>query len=315
MDISVLMATCRRDEILQKTLESFCKLDTEGLHWELLVADNACKKSTQELVQRYSDCLPINYVPARKPGKNNALLSIIPHATGSLLIFTDDDIIADPAWLHEYKVATNRLPNYDIFGGQILPHFPDEAHLDPRIPFDHQFTKSAYALTFWPPLEGTVSPSRIWGPNMAVRKRVIDSGISFNPEIGPNGNNYVMGSETEFIARAHDAGFKIMYLPKVIVQHQLRKEQLTLSWLRGRAYRTGRARAKVYREFDGFNKVFGAPKFLWRKVFQSYIAMQFHYLLHNHKKRFNAMVEFGQLQGALFEMRQEYKEAKSSKHE
>lgn len=312
MEISVILATFRRNDILKKTLDSFCSLNQSGLDWELLIADNAADASTLELVGTYNARLPIRYVAEPKPGKNNALLAALRHTSGSLLIFTDDDIIAPSNWLQEYRNATARHPESDIFGGQILPHFPNGARLDPRIPFDHQFTKSAYALTFWEPIEGPVSPSRIWGPNMAVRRGVFEKGISFNPEIGPNGKNYVMGSETEFVTRANEAGCKITYLPSVIVQHQLREEQLTLSWLEGRAYRTGRARAKVYREFDEFNKVFGVPRFVWRKVAQAYVAMHLYNLLNNFGKGFDAMIEFGQLQGAIFEMRQEYHEAKST---
>lgn len=307
MDISVILATFQRNEILTKTLESFCKLQTEGLSWELIVADNACEANTQDLVQGYSEKLPIKYIQEKKPGKNNALLAALPLAKGSLLVFTDDDIIAPADWLQEYLISTARHPNCDIFGGQILPHFPEGIRIDKRIPFDHQFTKSAYALTFWEPIEAPVSPSKVWGPNMAVRNRVFERGITFNPEIGPNGNNYVMGSETEFVTRAHTAGFEIMYLPTVKVQHQLRPEQLSLDWLQGRAFRTGRARAKVYREFDKFEKLFGVPKFVWRKAAQSYLAMHLFKLLNNKNKYYDETIKYNQLKGAISELRNEYR--------
>ena len=36
---------------------------------------------------------------------------------------------------------------------------------------------------------GPIKATEIFGPNMAVRKNIFDSGIVFNEEIGPNGLN------------------------------------------------------------------------------------------------------------------------------
>ena len=48
MDISVILATYHRPEILNRTLESFCSLDTNLLKWEVLVVDNAYDIKTQK---------------------------------------------------------------------------------------------------------------------------------------------------------------------------------------------------------------------------------------------------------------------------
>ena len=101
MDISVILATYKRPEILSKTLQSFCALETEGLEWEVLVVDNAGDLDTRTTVYRYQHHLPLKYFIELAPGKNNALNHAVKKARGDLFVFTDDDIIADPRWLME----------------------------------------------------------------------------------------------------------------------------------------------------------------------------------------------------------------------
>lgn len=307
MDISLLLATYRRNDTLKTTLTSLTRLDTENLAWHVLVADNDCSSETETLVKSFGNRLPIHYIPAPKPGKNNALMTALPCATGDLIVLTDDDIIASSDWLQEYKRCADRLNQYSIFGGRILPHFPKNCAIDSRIPLKHDFTTASYALTTWDEIEGPTKPSRIWGPNMAVRREVFEKGLNFNPNVGPHGTNYVMGSETEFLLRASEAGFAMAYLPSVVVHHQIREEQLHLDWFRGRAFRSGRARTVVYREFDKFNKVFGAPLFVWRKCFLA--GLKYRGLRVSGKKdaAFTALIEYEQLRGAIAEMRRESK--------
>ena len=57
MDISVVLATYHRPEMLNRTLESFCSLDTKTLKWEVLVVDNAYDIKTE----RSSIIIEINY--------------------------------------------------------------------------------------------------------------------------------------------------------------------------------------------------------------------------------------------------------------
>lgn len=303
MDISVILATFRRDDILQRTLESFCNLHTGSLSWELIVVDNACEENTKAVASSFSSRLPIHYLEESKPGKNNALLSAIPKSQGQLLVFTDDDVIAESDWLEQYLSCANRLLEFDIFGGKILPSFPESVTLDTRVPLDHPFTRSSFGLTDWEQEEGAIKPSRIWGANMAVRRRVIEQGLTFNPSVGPKGANYIMGSETEFLNRAHDAGIKMAYLPSAVVQHQVRPEQMTLDWIRGRAFRLGRGRVAVSQEFQVFNKLWGVPLFVWRQYVQLYLKSLLFTLGRQNTRAYDTLIEYEQIRGIVSELR------------
>ena len=299
MDVSILFATCNRDEILKRTLDSLCQLNYKNLNLEILVIDNAVKTSTKSLVESYHSLLPIQYLEQSVPGKNHALNKGLSKASGELLVFTDDDIIATPEWIQALLEGSNNWPNHDLFGGKILPDYPPEKP-DPRIDFNHSMIPSAYVILNKDIPESEISVGMIWGPNMAVRKRVFDSGFMFDPNIGPNGKNYVMGSETDFLYRAADAGYRAVYIPNAVVSHQIRPEQLTIAWVTQRAFRQGKgfvAIAKTKNELKNFKMIMGAPRFLYKKIIMSYFLSHFNALTLNKEKRFHHLIHYHYYKG------------------
>ena len=214
-------------------------METTGLDWEVILVDNAGNDETARISASFSASLPLKYLEETAPGKNNALNTALNHASGDLFIFTDDDIIPDPAWAKSLVDAADRWQDSDLFGGRILPKYPAGITVPPVN--DQDFLAVAYVFADWDLPEGNHFPAtKIWGPNMMVRRRVFDQGLHFNANVGPTGKNYLMGSETEFLKRARKAGFTDVYVPSALVYHQIRSEQLSHSWLFGRAFRLGR---------------------------------------------------------------------------
>lgn len=268
LDVSIIFATYKRGEILSRTLESFLSLKTDDINYEIVVVDNACEITAKILVDSYGGKLPIMYLQEPTPGKNSALIMGIKVSKGNILIFTDDDIVAHPDWLCEMVSGISRHSDCHLFGGKILPDYPTGYEkLTKNIDLSHWFIPSAFVIADWEQAEGVIQAGRIWGPNMAVKRVVFESGINFNPNIGPNGKNYVMGSETEFLQRASAAGYKAAYLPKAVVLHQIRKEQLNLDWLMGRAFRAGRGHAATKTDRTAI-RLFGVPRYLFKKYLQ-----------------------------------------------
>ncbi|MDX2503848.1 MAG: glycosyltransferase family 2 protein [Gammaproteobacteria bacterium] len=239
MKLSIIFSTFNRNDILTNTLQGLVDMNTTDLDWEVILVDNAGNKETASIASTFSSVLPLKFLVEKMPGKNNALNTALEHATGELFIFTDDDIIADSAWVKSMLGAAERWPDCDLFGGRILPKYP-EGEAAPPIN-DKQFMSVAYVIADWNLPEGKHFPeTKIWGPNMMVRRRVFDRDLRFNPDIGPNGSNYIMGSESDFLKRARSEGYQELYVPTSLVYHQIRPEQLTHAWLYGRAFRLGR---------------------------------------------------------------------------
>lgn len=265
MDISVLLATWYRADILYRTLESFCSLDAKGLKWEVLVVDNANDKETQKVIDNYRNKLPIKYLLETKKGKSNALNKGVEVAKGGLFVFTDDDVIADSNWLVEMWEGAKRWPNYSVFGGRILPIFPKG-----KIPIskEHPFFKGAYVVADWDINEGPYQAEKVWGPNMCVRSSIFHQGWRFNPNLGPNGTEYIMGDETELTTKLEKDGIGAIYLPKSLVYHQIRPEQMDIKWVYRRAFMNGRTRA-WNGDWPNVPRLFGIPRYLVREAIEA----------------------------------------------
>ncbi len=52
VDISVVFATYRRADILEKTLEAFTSVIADALRWQLVVVDNGDDPASQEVLRR-----------------------------------------------------------------------------------------------------------------------------------------------------------------------------------------------------------------------------------------------------------------------
>jgi hypothetical protein len=239
MKLSIIFSTFNRNDILTRTLQGLVDMDTSDLEWEVVFVDNAGNDETARIANTFSSLLPLKFIVEKNTGKNSALNTALEQSSGELFIFTDDDVIPDKRWAKSMISAADRWPDFDLFGGRILPEYP-EGKTPPPIK-DAHFMSVAYVIADWDLPEGKQFPAtRTWGPNMMVRRRVFDSGLRYNAEIGPVGFDYVMGSESELLIRARAAGYQELYVPSSLVYHQIRPEQLTRSWLYGRSFRLGR---------------------------------------------------------------------------
>ncbi|NNE09770.1 MAG: hypothetical protein HKN20_14515, partial [Gemmatimonadetes bacterium] len=128
---------------------------------------------------------------------------------------------------------------------------------------------------------------------------LFSGGWSFDPAFGPNGTDYVMGSETEFTARLEAAGHEPVYLPRASVEHQIRDEQLGAPWLFGRAMRAGRMEA-VKSGHPGGANLFGAPRYLTRAVVSAWLRYT---LALSPRAKLHAGIELGRLRGLIREYR------------
>ena len=268
MDISVILPTYKRSKILTKTLEDFCKLNTDGLIWELIIVDNADDPATQNVVKEYEKRLPIKFLVETKPGKNNALNSAIPEAKGDLFVFTDDDVTPDKEWLQKIVRATARWPDVRVFGGRVEPIFPH--NVSDRIT---NAAFSGYVFGQYHPYknEGICNETTPSGANCWLRREIFDAGLRYDPSIGPDGshaNRKKSGSELEFFERLLNAGEKIVYVPTALVFHNIQRHQTTYRYLLKRAYAGGRGWARIYDSWHGCKKIGGIPIFLFKKMLE-----------------------------------------------
>lgn len=237
LDISVLIATRSRAQLLRGTLESMCALDTHDLMWELLVVDNGSTDDTPAVLDAYRRRLPLVTLHQPEPGKNRSLNAMLGRLRGALTVLTDDDVILPPDWLQVWKAAADRWPGDAVFGGRIVPRFPPGT---PDWIVSRSFPMRAQCFAAFEPRQGEAPyDGTAFGPNLAVRTPVFTE-HRFADNLGPAGGRYAMGGETEFLWRLRDAGYRIIYVPDACVEHVIESDRLTQAALFSRARNAGR---------------------------------------------------------------------------
>lgn len=236
--ISLLIATRNGAATIGRTLEALARQEDPGEAVEIFIVDNASQDATPQVVERFKKKLPITLLHEPTPGKNHALNQAVDLACGDKILFTDDDTLPDSNWLRCMGQAFDAQPEFDIFGGEITPVWPDDVPPETvqLVPLG-----AAFAVTDRSNASGPVAPIHVWGPNMAVRGEVFARGHRFNGGFGPRGREYVMGGETEFTCRVSRDGYQAFWVAGSQVGHIIRPEQLELEWIAGRAVRNGRS--------------------------------------------------------------------------
>jgi len=298
--LTVVIATHNGARTLPRVLDAYTRLDTVEGGWKLVIVDNASNDETEGIIKAFAPKLPVTYLFEPRRGKNVALNSAIASFEGDLVVFSDDDAIPQSTWLKRLKDCADENTDFDIFGGAIRPMWevepPDWVHrlVPPGL---------TYAITDSNLANGPISPGLIWGANMAIRLRAFNEGHRFNERVGPKGNNYVMGSETEFTIRIRKYGYKSWFCPDSIVYHFIRSYQLEKKWIFGRAYRSGRG--AFQREQNTLKpeipKLFGAPRWMVRKLINEGLVAVAARIIGNSDRNFLARWEMSFILGYLSE--------------
>jgi glycosyltransferase involved in cell wall biosynthesis len=239
LDISVLIATHNRAEILRRTLQSMTRLDLEGISVEFVLIDNNSSDNTRQVIESFRTKLPIRYLFEPRPGQNCARNRALADVQlGSLVAFTDDDIEADRNWLRTIFSAARRWPNHSVFGGTVYPILP-RMNI-PKWAQSPVLQRLCFSAHRYGDSEGPYSERHypISG-NFWVRREVFANGRRFDEAIGPRPGKYVMGSETLFLMQLAEEGYGMIYSPHAVVGHRIQPWQVSVGNILRRGFRGG----------------------------------------------------------------------------
>lgn len=298
--LTVMMATRNGAGWIAQCLDSFCSLEEPAGSYKLVIIDNASTDGTADIVRTYMDRLPIMLLFQPKPGKNRALNFGLDHIEGDLVVFTDDDIIAAPDWLVQWRWAADQFPESGIFGGSINPYWrktPPEWLLEIISP------EMVYALTGARHQDGAIEPGLIYGPNMMVRADIFAGGHRFDETVGPDGSaTYIMGSETAFTESMAARNIHCRFVSQPAVSHIIREGQVDPDWVAGRYSRYARLVARTFeKNYDG-PRLFGAPRYLFRVILDHAIMKALYFVTGNSKLFYRHKFLYNESLGVLREL-------------
>lgn len=107
--VSVLILTRNRPQILAKCLNSL-KIQRVSIN-QVVVVDNGLEKPAIKIVSGFREDFEIDYFQEKKQGEAFARNKALKLAKGKVLVFIDDDCVADKKWLENIILHFQKYPN------------------------------------------------------------------------------------------------------------------------------------------------------------------------------------------------------------
>jgi glycosyltransferase involved in cell wall biosynthesis len=272
MQVSVVIGTYNRAHLLKGTLEALASQEVpDSLKWEIVVVDNNSRDTTAQVVTAFSKttATPVRYVFEPRQGLSHARNRGVKEARGSIIAFTDDDVLPAPDWITQVAAAIDRWNAHGV-GGRILPRWET---LPPRWLTDNRHLLNRIAVMDFEasrllelPLEAR---PQVWGANMAFRREVFQRIGEFDPRRGIVGKKLARGEDTDLIDRALERGLKIAYDPALTVFHRIGSDRMRKAYFRKLTFDNAQVGARMEPVFRG-RSFLGAPLWSYRVAFTDF---------------------------------------------
>jgi GT2 family glycosyltransferase len=205
---------------------------------EVIVVVDHSRPLERELVGLKDLVVIPNHHRSGLSGARNSGLEV---ARGDVIVFLDDDAVAEPDWLaHLY--GWYGAPAVIGVGGRIVPAW--DRGRPPWFPpeFDWVVGCSYVGMP-----ERAASVRNLIGCNMSFRREVFESAGTFRTALGRSGTIPDGCEETELCIRAAGSvpGSVLLYDPDAVVTHRVRKERHTIRYFVARCFAEGRSKALV----------------------------------------------------------------------
>jgi glycosyltransferase involved in cell wall biosynthesis len=285
-DITVVVVTHNRAAILRQTLECLAALSYPA-RWQVLVVDNGCTDDTPNVVRAAQRHFPVPLHSICEPqlGKYRALNRAIAAVDTTFIAATDDDAQPEREWLCRAMDGFEQF-RCDFVGGPVHPRWAGTppSWLDPVA----ATTGKVLGLQNHGPAPreyGRDGLSWPLGVNVAYRRDACLRVGPFDARLGRVAGTLRNQSQREWHLRARDAGVKGMYLPAMVVHHQVSADRLTRAYFHRWFYWHGISRALLCRTHHlhllepegtathtGERELARVPLSLWRDAGRAFLS-------------------------------------------
>ncbi len=230
LSISVCICTYNRS---QKLLRLLNNINDElqvpsNCRVEFVVVDNNSSDDTRNIVESFECHYPLRYEFEARQGLSYARNHALEVTDSDWVCFTDDDVILEQYWLHNYYIAISSN-DADYLGGRILLNWQHTAR--PAWLKDENMSLIAGVLCKYDLgeniIEYTESMPTPYGASFALSRRLIDKNGIFRVDLGVIGSVPGRGEETEYFQRAKGKDALGFYCGEVICYHDVWLERLT----------------------------------------------------------------------------------------
>ena len=272
MSVTVVVATYNRADLLSGTLAALASQEVSyGAKWEILVVDNNSQDQTKLVAESFArtTAVPLRYVFEPQQGLSVARNRGVEEAGGSVIAFTDDDVLPPPDWVESVLKAFAKW-DADGVGGRILPLWQT---LPPRWIMRDRHLLSRLALMDCDESRVLTLPlgeqPQVWGANMAFRRELFSEIGMFDPGRGMKGKKLARGEEVDLIRRALERGSRIVYDPSIRVFHRIGRDRLRRRYFFKIEFDDAENETR-YLPAPAGRALFGAPYWTYRKAFTGF---------------------------------------------
>lgn len=248
-DATVLICTYNRAASLGPTLDSLARTAlARTLTWDVLVVDNNSSDDTRRVVEsRAGDFpVPLRYLFEGRQGKSNALNTGLRATAARVIVFTDDDVRVPPGWLEAAVGPLLDRLDIDYTGGPVQPIWgaPPPDWLDPSGNMGGTIAVKNHGAEPFIFEDQRKTPL---GVNMAARRELIERIGGFRPDLGRSGSSLLGQEQAEFFYRSREARARGLYVPSMVLEHEVSASRLTFAYYRRWWYWKGVSHSRLHR--------------------------------------------------------------------
>lgn len=218
--LSVVICTYNRDKWIKSALESTVDQSLANDQYEVIVVNNNCTDSTDSIVSSFIVSHPelnLRQVVEIRQGLSYARNRGIEEAESDVILYMDDDGVADYTLFEEIATYMEDHPEVIGIGGKVSPIYEGEEPkwLNPYLimmvtAIDYGEEEFQFSGKKYPP-----------GCNMTYRKKVLKQIGGFNEAL-----KWRVDDKYIFI-KAQEVSHNIRYIPTLNVGHNIDEERTT----------------------------------------------------------------------------------------
>lgn len=265
--VTVVLPTFRRPDALANVLDGLRRQVDPGIAWDVVVVDNDVAPGGQGVFEAASSGfdVPIRLVREQRRGSAHARNRGMAEASGSVVVFIDDDVVPEPTWLSRLvePIVAGRC---DGAAGRVV--------LDPTVARPRWFVEgwmAGYLAAFHLADEEVALPADGWAltANIAFRAGLLRATGGFDLSLGPRSGVPLVNDDISLCRRFIAAGGRMRYVPEARVVHELPPARLQRRYIVRRLHTQGRSDWLLDREelnrlrFAGAG---GTAQWLWRTM-------------------------------------------------
>ena len=286
-DVSVVIPTYNRSDLLFAALESLVAQELKDLRYEVIVVDNNSTDRTAEVVKSFGGSkLPVRYVFEARQGHSYARNAGISQSRAPIVAFADDDVTVSRNWLATIKETFDAHPEIGFIGGKVQPvwvapppRWLTSQHWGPLALQDHGDS------------EFYLEPNKVIGvisANLGVRRELFEKFGMFSADVQMVGSDIGGMEDHEYVERLWRAGVTGLYVPKLVVHAPVDTNRTRKTY--HRRWHKGHGRHYAIMREGRMEKaswcLFGVPAHLYRQGLIDSFGLVKHWLRRQEEQAF-----------------------------